>query len=86
MYFFPAYAKYLNPQTPADNYATHFAEAFLKRFQIYDEQFLEHYESNPNEAALNTILRRLIYENRVSQQDAELSKMTRYYIAHVFLS
>lgn len=29
------------------------------------------------------MLRKLVYENKVNQQDAELMKLSRYYIAHV---
>lgn len=29
------------------------------------------------------MLRKLVYENRVNLQDAELAKLSRYYIAHV---
>jgi hypothetical protein len=85
VYFFPPFAKYLNPQTPSD-YASHFAEAYLKRLLIVDEQFLQGYEDRPSEETLKILLRRLVYENRVSGGDSELAKLARYYSAHVSLA
>jgi len=33
-----------------------------------------------------SLLRKLVYENRLSLQDQELVKLSRYYIAHVFIA
>ena len=39
LYFFPTYAKYLNPQTPTTNFAKFFSEAYSKKLLIFDDQF-----------------------------------------------
>ena len=41
------------------------------------------YEERPTQEVLHGLLRKLVFENRVNLKDAELVKLSKYYIAHV---